>query len=296
MSLTEGQYQIGNLVFGRNTPYPISSLDPGGYQSTVGDYQMAEADEIRMTRDFLQPGGMVFTLGVLDNKVLPAMAFAGVADMSKIIPGRRLLDDLSREWRADAERLTWGVLKPLLCHKEGLTHRVYGRPGKFTASAKSLKSQEYTVTMEYRRADTLSYSDTEYVLDLPPTTAGATNGTIERGVGQAPCWLRIVLTGPINQPKIKIGSLFTIDLSSVVSGYAMNLAAGKFIEINSYPWSRRLIDSDGFNRNPCLVSGSPYLSQIRLPAGSSTPIGFSGSATTGATHMQVFWREAYNIF
>lgn len=289
MSLVEGQYQIGSVVFGRNTPYPIQSFDPGGYDVNVGDYQMGEADEVRMTRDFLKPGGMIFNIGVIDNFVLPHIAFAGTADTSKILAGRRLLDNLSTEWRADAERAQWGVLKPLLCHKDGLTHRVYGRPGKFSHSAKSRMSQEYNVTMEFRRADTLSYSETEYIAIVPPTTAGATNGFIARGVGQASSWVQIIITGPINHPVIKFGSLFTLDVN-------VNIAAGKFLEINTYPWTRRIIDSDGFNRSPALVGVSPYLSAVKLPANSTTAIGFSGASTTGATAMAVLWREAYNIF
>lgn len=289
MTLRPGQYQIGNLVFGRNTDYPINELNLNGYDVNTGDYQASGSDELRMTRDYFKPTSITFTIGVMDNFLLPSMAGFGAGNA--VTDGKRALDDFVREWRADEIRLNWGALKPIKCRQnDNKTRVIYGRPGKLAVGKHSRKSEYAIAVAEYRRADTLSYSDEEYSVSGAPSAAGTTPISIARLDGQAPAWMRFLITGPINDPIIKFGSLFQIHLD-------YNVAAGKVLEVNSYPWSRRVILApDNLNVSPLMIPPSPYLNEVVFPAGLSTGVGLSGSSTTGATNLSVLWREAYLYF
>jgi hypothetical protein len=282
MAMRPGQYQIGNVIFGRNTLYPINELNMNGYDVTAGDYQLSSADEVRMTRDFFKPTSISFTVGVLDNFLIKNLAGYGTG----VAPpdGKVLLDNFIREWRADEVRNVWGATKPIKCRQDdNQTTLIYGRPRKLAVGKRSLKSQFAVVVAEYQRLDTLAYSDDEYFVNVTPSTPR----TVSRFAGQAPAWLRFLLTGPINNPLITFGSLFQIQVN-------YNIPAGKVLEINSYPWTRRVILApDNLNISPLMVPPSPYLSEVKFPAGSSQAVSLSGGSTTGATNLSVLWREAY---
>lgn len=288
ITLGPGQYQIGSVRFGRNTMLPLETNDNQGYGVNSTDYQLPRSDEMRFGVDSLQPGSIAFTFGILDNRVLTSMSgMTGVSSISGIRSAQDMLEDLHTEWRIDDIRKEYGFVVPLWMHRQGLTVRVYGRPRKFASDLRSHKSEYRKAVAEFQRVDTLCYTEDEYSVVATPSAEGTTTQNIVRTLGRGRTWMKIYIQGPINHPKIKIGSLPLIDINH-------NIAADEIVEINSYPWSRRVVDNNGLNIAPLLIGNSPYLDELWLYAQATTPVGFSGSSTTGATKMSVLWREAFN--
>lgn len=271
MTLTRGQYQIGNVVFGSGTLYPVESFEDSGYNVNASDYAVPNTDEMRMGRDSISPTGITITMAALDNRPTDTMEL--------------LTEKLAAEWRGDDVRRTWGLLKPLKCATKDGVFRIYGRPRKFVAGKASLKAEWINIVADFSRADTLQYSDTEANTNVPVGAAGATTATVVRAGGYAPTWLRALIVGPINNPKLKVGT-YTVEITH-------NLAAGKAIEINAYPWERRIIDSDGNNLVVALAGASPYMDEMTIRPNATTNVGLSGTSTTGATGASILVREAY---
>lgn len=289
MSLAEGQYQIGNVVFGKNTNIVIVGVDQIGYEMQAGDRPMPMSDELRFTKDYVQPGVMQFSLGVLDNYILEGLA-GSVSDLSiPVVRGHDILDDLKKEWRADEVRKQWGVTKPLRYKTAGRARMMYGRPRAIATDRIKSNAGWYNVTATYQLADTYSYAEEfSYAIALP-TAVGTSGGNAIRppDKGTAPSWVKALITGPITGPIVaEIGSLkFTIDKT---------LTAGQAIELNSYPWERRAVDSLGNNIGTKLIADSPYLEDVRLPPSSIVPIALHGSGTNANTALLVQWQEAYH--
>lgn len=287
MSLKEGQYQIGDFVFGVGTQAVISSFEQTGYTITPGDYALPQSDEVRFRKDFLQPATILMTVSAMDNYILDNFWEESSAP-PEFPKGSEIMEQFMKEWRADEIRKIWGYTKPLRYKRLGQLRRVYGRPRDIATPPRRMGPGWYDMVCAYQRADTFSYSDVEYgALNLLPTTLGTPGGTVVRQDGEAPTWVNIFITGPIANPKVTLGS-FTIDMT----GYT--LAAGELVQITSYPWERRAVSSNGNNISPKLVGASPYLDKLVLPAGVSWNTGLHGTGTNGNTRLNVIWREAYH--
>lgn len=283
MTLAEGQYQIGNFVFGARTMVKVTAEEAVSYTTNPGDYQNPLSDEMRFGRDFIAPGSLQMELGVIDNYALDGSTIPGLKS------GTELIEEMMREWRADDYRLVWGFVKPLKYCKQGEERRIYGRPRRFAQGRRRPGVEFIPCTVDYARSDTFSYSEEEFGVAVTPSAPGTTTANITRSGGEAPTWVEIFIVGPITDPTIKIGSqVIEID-------YA--LAAGKVIQINTYPWERRCVDSDGFNLSPKMIGVSPYLDQIKVPPNSITGVGLSGGGTSVGVTQAIFnWREAYHTF
>jgi len=194
------------------------------------------------------------------------------------------LSDLQREWRAEDIRLQWGALKPLLFRgTDGVTRQFYGRPGKFTYKMhRQIQSEYYQVVAEFRRADTLCYSDTEYYVTL-----GNSPANYARVRGDAPSWVRFIINGPIQNPVIDFGTQ-QISLNTTIP-------SGKAVEISSYPWSRRIINSDGLSLAAYNTSPDPYLDRIKFHPGVVTQMSWTGTGYNGSTSVRLFWHDAYQV-
>lgn len=271
MTLRPGQYQIGDVVFGRGTLYPVDTFEDTGYTSNAMDYAVPNTDEMRMGRDTITPGGITITMSALDNSPTDTAA--------------DLAEDFAAEWRGDDVRRLWGTLKPLKCATKKGVFRIYGRPRKFVSGKESMKSEWIPIVCDFSRADTLHYDDNEVTTIVPLGSAGATTATITRDGGRAPTWLRAFIAGPITNPKLKVG-LYTVELTTT-------LASGKVIEINAYPWERRIINSDGQNLVVTLAGASPYMDEMIIRPRTTTNVGLSGTGTSGATGASILLREAY---
>jgi hypothetical protein len=276
------QFQLGDLVFGEHTKYPVVGVTIATYNVNNQDFQIPQSNETRMGQDTLQAGPITFTMGVFDNAPM-GYGYNTLPD-DLILKSSKLLTALQKEWKADDVRQQWGALKPLVyCDGYGVVRQIYGRPRKFTYTRKRPGSQFHKVTAEYARIDTLTYTDTEFAAEL---TNGAGPVGFTRDGGDARAWYRVLLTGPQTNPLIIVGA-DQIELQ-------LTIADGVEVEVNSYPWSRRIIDSNGVNLRTTLIGNSKYLDRLGIPADTSVPMSWVASGTSGDSECVVLWRDAYN--
>lgn len=256
-NLEPGQYQIGNFVFGANTQFRVESCDVGAYELNVQDFQRGSADELNFGMDTLKPMPINLTIHALNNYHMPNMA-AITKDWRELnFDNDRQPGIFAREWRADDVRHKWGELKPLkICRpKDGTVVRVYGRPGKLavTPLGRPPNNQSRQLVAEYRRSDTLYYSDFEWIVQAPPNEIKTIVRNANHDMGDAPSWLRFLLIGPMVHPIIQLGFV-TVELD-------VSIPMGAAVEISSYPWARRVIDlNSGITLNARLTQ--PYLDKL----------------------------------
>ena len=283
MALRPFQFQLGSTVFGRHTIYPVAGVDIQTYNVQAQDFAVVRSDEIRMGVDTFAAGPILFDMGVIDNAPLPGVP-SGILPADLGAQGSAALTKLQKEWKAEEVKGVWGELKPLLvCGADGNTRRIYGRPRKFTYSRKSPKSQFFRVTAEYARIDTKSYDDIETLLYV-----GTTDRQFSRLTGDADSWFRVLFTGPMSQPKLILNGEEIIHLD-------LTIAAGTIVEVNSYPWSRRVIDSKSMNWRTKLIGNTKYLDQLVLEPTTDYTIRYEATGTTADSKVALLWRDAHHV-
>lgn len=276
MALQPFQYQIGDVVFGKGTDIIVKKVDLQPYNINNQDFQLPRADEVRFGVDTLAPGAIIFELSVLNNFAMENMeALTGEntsLEDSLLGQSRSLLGNLANEWKASNIRRSWNAMKPLyFCDENGVVRRIYGRPARFTHAA-SMRGQHWIdVQCEFRRADTYAYSDIEQSQEI---LRGDNPNWIMQS-GDAPAWFRLVFYGPVEHPIVQIGDAqieldITIDASTV-------------LEVSSYPWGRRIVDSNGINYRTKLIGSTQYLDELRFPAGEEIPVRWTDDANGGIT-------------
>lgn len=285
------QYQIADLVFGKYTQYPVLGSKPSSYEINNQDYQVVQSNEIQFGKDTLKAGTIIFTIGVRDNAPVRYLANSLPADL--VEKSSKLLEALQSEWKADEIRQQFGEVLPIIfCDGYGSVRRVYGRPRKFEYTPKTETSSFHKVTAEFQRVDTVTYSDTEFVVSLvngDPAVFHTREG------GRAQSWYRILLYGPM-----AAGATINVGVDNFV--YNRDILAGKFVEISSYPWQRRVVEGnvDGtgvlISRRRNLIGNTKYLNVPKLPPNTSISMSWSASLTSGDSRCLVLWRDAYHIF
>lgn len=288
MALAEGQYKIGDTVFGSNTNVRCVTFVKEADEVQNMDLPVARNDEIRFGKDSLTPTPITIELLVLDNHNLSTGQQIGMS-------AGEAQEKLKYEWRGDDVRKVWNAQKPLYYCRRGIQKVIFGRPRKFTQGYDKLHAC-IKIVADYQPVDPLSYSATEYGDTVTPTALGTMPGEIVRGNllvggkvlpgGSVPGWCRFIINGPINQPMIELsnGQKITVDY---------NLPAGVVMEISSYPWQRRVITSTDLSLSARLINNSPYLDEIRVPPNATLNFGLHGTGTTAATNLIGLWREAY---
>jgi hypothetical protein len=289
LNLRPFQYQIGGLVFGRHTNMVVSKVDIQTYNVNAEDFQIIRTNERSFGVDTLSPGSLVFTLGALDNRPIN-FAAAIDYDLLPLMLGYKsqaMLSDFLMEWKANDVFPNWGETKPIyFADRDGVTKRIYGRPGKVTYSRSTTKNAFWNVQAEYRRADTYVYSDVEYFVG--PIYPGQAPVFASRQDGDGPAWMRILFTGPFNHPVMTYGEN--------VLEVGVQEADGSVLEVNSYPWERRVIDSNGINWRSQLLGETVYLDQLQFPVGTTWPISWVQEGTANSDTAAYFcWRESYNM-
>lgn len=259
MTLSKGQYQIGSLVFGKQTNILVESFDVKPYDVNAQDYQVSRSDEIRFGYDSFKPTTIEINMTVIYNWLLDPFKSRNPTFWLD----KPTVNDLAKEWRANGIRNSWGEMKPLYyCGRDGLPKVIYGRPGQFTSEKISENSTLVKCVAEFRRADTLVYSTSETGLSLTNSPQ-----TIMRTRGDAPSWIRIVGIGPLTSPTITVGS-YTISINRTFT-------AGEVFEINAYPWSRRIIDGNGNNLRTAMIGSSSYLDTFKIEPGTATLVSWN---------------------
>lgn len=286
-NLLPGQYQIDNLVFGKHTTVRVETFDIKPYDINAQDFQTSRADEMRFGWDQLKPTTIDITFHVLNNKMRPGY--------ENLIPNfwaeMPTVAQFQEAWRADDVRYNWGQMKALyVCGKDGITRTVYGRPGHFTYAKDSEYTEDVQCLGEFRRADTSSYSVNERGVIL---TNQVRNGTAPLSTGDAPSWFRILFNGPAVKPKFEVtGTMF----GDINFGLDYDVADNEVIEFNSYPWSRRVVSSNGQNLSGSLNGDTPYMDRLRFDHKSTLGIAMSAdSGMTDDTKAAILFKDAYQV-
>lgn len=286
------QYQIGNVVFGLGTEYPVNDIDVETYNINQQDFQVIRTDERQFGIDTLAPGTITFKMAVLDNRPLPNILGLTNEELPPSLVARQgvLLPQLAKEWKANEVRPVWGETKPILfCDADGETRRIYGRPRKFKYSRRTPKNAYFDVQAEYTRADTYAYSDTEYYIG-PIAPNGPTPVFASRLNGNGDAWFRLLLFGPFTDPSITFGeNVLNLNLS---------LNDGVVLEISSYPWERRIVDSNGNNWRATLNGQIIYLDQMIFYDNQVWPVNWTtkdGTPTNSDTQLVFLWRESFHV-
>lgn len=291
------QYQLDGIRFGRNTNIPISKVDVQPYNVNVQDFQVPLTDENRFGIDTIVPGPIIFTMAIMENYVLPQfenLMPQGVETDDLMALRGTILGQMAKTWKAKEVRAFWGAVVPLyFCTGNNEVLRIYGRPGKFQYVPRTNDNTSWIdIQAEFRRNDTFAHSDIEYYVGDPvdaerglkPDVAPV---TIARGPGDADSWVRVLLKGPAIHPVINYGdSVIELD---------MTIPAGVMLEISSYPWSRRVVDSNDVNWRAKMIGDTKYLEEIQFPAETDMELSWSCTGETAETEMYFLWREAYNV-
>lgn len=289
MTLQPFQYQLGDVVFGRDTSIPVSKIDIQTYNVNAQDFQVQRSDENRFGIDTLAPGPIIFNMSVMNNFRLDTIAGLSSSPFPDDLFANSgtVLADLAKEWKDPPLRLSWGTTKPLLfCDRNGDVRRVYGRPGKFAHTPRNKSGELWVdVQAEFRRADTYAHSNIEWYVG--PLAPGGSAASVERIDGNADSWLRFTIQGPATNPIITYGDN-VIETNSVIP-------AGVLAEISSYPWARRYIDDNNVNRRTEIIGDTLYLDQIKFAAGDTIDVSWTCTGSDTDTGLLFFWREAYNI-
>ncbi len=272
MTLLKGQYQLGNIVMGKHTNIIVTGVDVQPYDVNAQDYQISRSDEMRFGIDSFKPTVISMNMEVIYNWLLEPY--------QNTIPnfwvGKPTVNDLAKEWRANDIRSQWGAIKPLyFCGRDGINKMVFGRPGQFTSEKVSELSTVVKCVGEFRRADTLSYAVNESFVNFGAST------NIVRGTGNSESWCRVLINGPATNPSISIAGKKVQVLATI--------ASGQVLEINSYPWSRRIVTSAGVNLRNAISSDSVYLDKLKVPMGT-----FTANVLGGVSQATLLWRDAWS--
>lgn len=278
-NLRVGQYQIQDFLFGKGTIYKCNNFEIMPWGVEAGDYQIPDMPENRFAKDQQTPGPINITMGILNNYWL------------KPVPGASLntpdIGKLARIWRGDGINNQWGEQQALYYGaNDGSTKVIFGRTDKFQYPKYSPVTESFECTLAFRRTDSYAYSAIEHVAPFAVNTVDpvlVANGTS----GDAPSWVAIYLQGPMQDAQITFGSVeFQLD---------WDIPAGKILEINSYPWTRRCVDSDGINRRANLVGPTPYLDRLRFNYNQALTVRCLANGTTADSKGVVVYRDAYQV-
>lgn len=270
-NLEPGQLQIGDTVFGFGTQLNIESFDIGGHEVTNQDRQSQDADETLFGSDQLKALPIQFIINAFKDEIVPNMV-ALTGDTRELnFSHQNHVSNFSREWRADDIRKAWGALKNLyVCRKDGRVVELFGRPGKFQVSREEMTSNYQKIVAEFRRSDTFAYTDFEWFTTVRDGEIQTVYRSTDLGQGDAPCWLRFFIVGPMTNPIIQLGTT-TIEL-------AHEIEAGEIVEISSYPWQRRVIDLGTGNSLAAKLVQPNSLRQLKMSI--DEPIRLSWNATS----------------
>ena len=262
-NLIPGQYQIGDLVLGRGTSILVNEFEAQAYDMNVQDYQVGMADETRFGMDQIKPTTIQMKMSVLYNELLDAYKHTD-PNFWKDHPR---IEHLASAWRADYIRKRPGEMIPLyLCGKNNEERIVFGRPGQFQASKlmAQVQGQAVDCMAEFRRADILNYGIKENAIEI---LRNDSHTEIHRTEGDAPSWIRLIASGPMTNPVFTIGE-HEIRLNHSIKD-------GELIELSSYPWQRRIIDSNRVNLAAYATGSMPYLDRISLQPNRPTAVRWS---------------------
>lgn len=287
--LSEMQYELGDVVFGWDTPYKVSAVDFGSPSIRGSDTDNPREDGIRMGTDYRGPRTVTFDMHILtDGPALDALA------------------TFEEAWLGDDFRDTPGLVMPLRMKRNGRVRRLYGRPRQFASTTGTTLNGWIPVTCTFQCVDHRYYADepmeSVFHLTNPPTSgiiaplvAPITSSGISEvpGVievaGNTAAWTIFEVTGPILRPAIEAVGQWTLTMD-------VNLMAGETILIDPRPWSRSVLR----NGIPGVAAGSftadsPILSQLKTKPGTQEIV-LRGTDPTGTATLGITVENAWTSY
>jgi hypothetical protein len=266
----------------------MSAPDMSDVEVRADDFDRPRSDGRAFGSDFRGARTITFSLGVLGESE------AEVRDRLAV---------LSNVWRADAVRSTPGALAEMVVQYAGRERSCFGRPRKFAHSDEDAAQGFIPVTATFDTADDLWYSATS--TDQTLSIAGGVGGGLlaplasplgttqnsDRSVaiearGDLPAWPVITISGPITNPEIEVMNLWKIRLATTI-------AEGQSVVIDTRPWARTVVRSDGASLAGAFTRDSRRLSNAYIPAG-RYELAFRGSSPTGTATAHLSWRDTYS--
>lgn len=287
--LSESQFELDGVVFGRGRPIEVGDFVWGGPEIEDGDTNLPGQDGTVFGRDTW--GGALLTW---------ELASAGTYTAAE---ARAAWRELAAVWSSRAVRASpRAVMQLRLRIHGGDTVVAYGRPRRLEAGNTALITAGFVeYAADFRTADSTFYSDTEHSLSLDlvadagggvtwPVTwpiVWAASGERQDAVivsGDAPTWPIITIRGPVAQPSLElVGTDRSLRLDTT-------LAIDETVTIDTRPWARTVRRQDGASMAGALRGAS--LAEFRLPVG-STVIAYRGTDMSGQSTATVAWRDAY---
>lgn len=299
-TLPEASFELDGYPFGGvGATVVIEDVDFGAPGIITHDTPRPRADGLMFGRDWRGGRIITFTLSVLTEYTVPAVATVGGYGTVSALDA---LGGLERAFLADSVRSAPGAVSMLRYRLGGRQRVVFGRGRKFASVSRYATMGRIPVTCEFQCVDHLFYDDTQYtnlVGYVPPPagglvwpitfpwstiTVGYSPGTIAI-YGNVDTWLPIVIHGPIAFPSVQYVGGWTIGLN-------MTLRSDQYVVIDPRPWSRGVRLGDGTNVAGALTPDSPRLSAMRISPGTAEIV-LAGQDTTGSSKMTLLWRAAF---
>ena len=283
---TEILFDLDGFTFGHATgPLRLMDWDAGSLGIDARDVEQPVRDGLLFGRDRGLAPVWTFTLTTLTADETTA---------------REALDAFAQAWRPPSSTtpLAHSVLRYYL---NGRWRRAYGRPRTITlpTSGSAMRTGRATIVATFQLADPLHYSDAESSLSLgivpassaglafptaPPFTwrsDGAPQSRFAVVGGDAPTPLRVMLTGPVVRPWVRVG-----DVLVQLTG---ELAYDETLTVDARLMT--ITRADGASV-PGALAPRTRMADLRLSPGSHE-VTFGGSDLTGTATATVAWRDAF---
>jgi hypothetical protein len=287
--LSNMQYEIAGLRFGRDTDYLVERVQFGQPAFAGNDAPLPREDGIRFGRDRLHGRTILFDL-VMNKR--------GASESQN----SDALGDLYEAWSGDSIRTLPDEVIPLRMNRFGRITRVYGRPRNFLPAMGRVGVGWVPVTADFQCSDHLFYEDEEqnmsitivpastggfvFPLQFPASSAGIGEEAGEVVIGgNRSTWITTTITGPIVNPEVDVLGHWKAKLLTTI-------LSGQSVTIDPRPWSRGILLNGVTNVAGALTSDSPKMGEMVVPPGNQQIV-LRGTDVTGTAHMSVKWRNAY---
>jgi len=288
------QFELEGVVFGIDTPFftKDDGFAPGGMSWRT------------QSQDMPTDGARLFGK---DRQAAPTWSWSLYTDGEDVESALRHLSQLQKAWRAGRIRERAGeVVELRYCLVKGVTRRISGRPGSFSAPMSNLLLNGVAaITADFDCSDGLTYSEHEESVkltltaetsdegfmvhedgfDVPIELAAAEGQRTSRIIvgGDEPTWCTITFKGPVYRPGLSIDEgvwKFMLDGT---------LAYDRSATLDTRPWRRTILLDGGAS-----VGGwyrGPKMAKILLEPGAHD-LTFTGDDPTNTATCTVTWPTA----
>lgn len=289
--LTEGQWELGGVVFGLGCPIQHEpNVSPGSAEVRTQNAINPVGDNIRMGRDRRTPGSWKFQL------------FTDQHDLTSALD---TLDELATVWDAEDVRSTPDAVMALRYNLDGTrTRRVYGRPRRWTAPLDNRSlSGLIMITADFDMVSPLFFDDIEESEEVSSRPAESTGGftapfvtplttlrsasPIERSItvrGRKSTPMMLDFHGPSLDPVFE-----TPYWKAALRG---SIPANEVITLDARPWVMAAYRSDGTTVSADMIPRTTLLSDLTLPKGEHR-VSHTSKDTSGQSKVTVRWHNAH---